>query len=272
MLGVAASRPALVSMSSNTVRVEDEHWDDDMALPVVDPANILTTESTEGKGGIPFTIDQMMAMGEMRMTNDSWMKIIMSLGDREGTVLDITADMLAYENQEALAAVRRTGHPLDVKTHHVFAALTGQSTWPTTLSVESWLRDAVINAGRPREQKAALMLWGIVVAKAVGEEAIRNVVVQTSTWYNFVEEKHTCSKGGSEGVAVVVSASAKLYKEFLWLKIVEEIEDASAQSFWDWRRVDYGCFEHGCGKCPNAGQPRMHYEMRTGCEFSDVDE
>jgi hypothetical protein len=249
------------------MKAVDQFWDDDMVLPVVNPADILTTESNVGKGGIPFAIDQMVAMGEMRMTNDSWMKIIRSLGDREGTVYDMTADLLGYEDQEALSAVRRPESPLDVKTHHVFTALTGQSTWPTTLSVEYWLREAVMTAGRPREQKAALMLWGIVVAKAVGEEAIRDVVATTASWYNFHEEDAVCSKGGSEGVAFIVSASARLYREYLWLKVLEEIEDASAQAFWDWRRVVYGCYRHGCGKCPGAGKPRMHYEMRTGCEL-----
>jgi|ERR1700761_795735 len=263
MLG-AAARPALVTLMQGpgNVTAADEFWDDDMALPVVSPAEILTLG---GKvESVRFTVDQMITIGEMRTTNDSWLKILMSLRDREGTVLDVTREMLEYEDQESLRSVRHG--VLDVYTSHVFCALHGTSTWPTTLSVESWLRDCLMSNDRGRSQKAALILWCIVVSRAVGEEAIRDVVRAVHEWFSFSEFDAACSRGGTECSAKIALVEARLYKEHLWVKVLSNVERASADAFWDWRRADLACHVHGCGLCPNAGKPRMEYVMRAGCK------
>src|ERR1700761_7046945 len=121
-------------------------------------------------------------------------------------------------------------------------------------------------AGRGRSQKAALILWCIVVSRAVGEEAIRDVVRAVHEWFSFSEFDAACSRGGTECSAKIALVEARLYKEHLWVKVLSNVERASADAFWDWRRADLACHVHGCGLCPNAGKPRMEYVMRAGCK------
>jgi hypothetical protein len=268
----AAARPALVTMSqapAGSLRAVDDFWDDDVQLPVVDPESILKVEKGSNCELPRFNVDTMVAMSEMKMVNSVWVKLLMSLNEREGTVLDVTPTLLGYEDQEALTRVRKG--VLDVKTSHVFCAVSGTSTWPTTLAVESWLRDVLVSMGRGRSQTAALKLWSIVLSRAVGEEAIRDVIRATNEWNSFDVYDASCSRGGTGGSAHIAFAEAKLYKEYLWLNVLSCVEQASADSLWDWRRSELACHVHGCGKCENAGKPRIVYVMRCGCKWSGFD-
>ena len=244
----------------------DECWDDDLELPIVDPSTMLTLGSKGEQGGARLTTTDMNTIAEMRMYRDQWVKIISSLQDREGTLLDITADMMAYEDQDALRDVRFK--PLDVRTSHMFSALSGTATWPTVLAVESWLRDCMMTTVIGRHDVNAAMLWCIVVARAVGEEGIRDVARRMNEWYSFDVKEAMCSRGGTDATATIAMNTARMYKEFLWLKVLEQVESCSVEAFWDWRRADYGCMRHGCGKCPNAGKQRLEYVIRCGCECS----
>lgn len=264
MPGIAA-RPALVTMKQGAAELQasqDEAWDDGLELPIVDPAHILTTESRNG--GVKFTIDQMVTLGEMGDINRRWIKLLQSLRDREGTLVDITADMMAYEDQAALTRVR-TG-PLDVRTQHVFCSLHGTASWPTVLAVECWLRDAILAAEKVIVQKAALTLWCLVVARAVGEEGTREVLQRAEVWYGFDVGAASCSRGGNDMVAAVALRQATGYKEFLWTKVMLAVDNASSECFWDWRRVENNCLVHGSKKCPPGGHTVQRYSMSIGGE------
>lgn len=248
------ARPALVTMRQGPaeIQVVDEGWDDEMPLPIVDPADILTVGSAPG--GVKFTVDQMMTLGSMCDVKRRWDKLMETLAEkRERTLFDITADMLAYEDEAALTRVRTD--PLEVRSEHVFMALRGAASWPTVLAVEAWLRDAVMMAEMRKEQRVALTLWCLVVAEAVGEEGIREVCSCAAKWWGYSIKDAACSGGATEMYAAIAAKRAYACEEYLWTEVLELVEESSSDCFWDWRRVQTSCRIHGNGKC-NKGSYR----------------
>lgn len=247
-MATAAARPALVALKQGYAepRPVDEGWDDDMPIPIVNPAEILTVGS--GKQAIRFNVDQMCTLAGMVDVRKRWAKLGEVLrSDREGTLFDVTANMINFEDQAALTQVR-TGE-LDVRTEHVFMALRGVAEWPTVLSVEAWLRDAIMIAERAEVQSAAVTLWCLVVAEAVGEEGIRDVFELVGCWAEHDLVKESCSGGASEMLAAVAVKMAFVRGESLWVDVMIAVDEASVECFWDWRRVEKGCRVHPNGKC-----------------------
>jgi hypothetical protein len=243
-----AFRPALVELSQGSIRpaMKEDLEVEDMDLPVVDPADILTVGQTPYQ--LRFTTDMMVVLAGSADMRRNWTKLLQSLRDREGTVVDVSSDIMAYTNQEALKAVREG--PLDVRAGHVHMVLRGQGVWPVVLSVESWLRDAVTVAETKEHQYAALTLWCLAVANVGGEEAIRNVLQHAEAWSRFDLGESACSGGGNMTIARVMVKRAFAKAEGLWTDVLLSIDRASSDVFWDWRRVDFGCRVHATGRCP----------------------
>jgi len=192
----------------------------------------------------------------------NWVKVLQSLRDREGTVVDVSSDILSYTNSEALKAVREG--PLDVRVGHVHMVLRDTASWPVVLSVESWLRDAVTMAETREHKYSALTLWSLVVANVGGEEAIRSVAQHAEAWSRFDVAECSCSGGGNMTEARVMAKRALSKYECLWADVLLAVERASVEVFWDWRRVDAGCLRHPTGGCvkrkfspllPSVGKP-----------------
>lgn len=217
----------------------------DYDIPVVDPAEIHCPGE---KPRIPFTQSQMLSLGEMRGTNDRWRQLVQSLGEREGTIYDVSGDIIGYEDQASLTEARVQA-TVDVEATMVFAALRGTASWPDTIRVECFLRDSIMVESTCRSRVAALKLWGIVVATISGPEVIRRVVEMANDWAKFKPEEAQCSDRGTDMVAHVAWRRATAYQDYLWTNVMLAVDVASADVFWDWRRVSKSCFAHSALEC-----------------------
>ena len=254
-----SSRPALVEMRQGRiypvldVGETEEGWD----IPIVDPSTLPTVG--QKPKAVPFSLDQMVTVGSMKEAHTRWAKIVQTLRDREGTVYDITGDMLSCEDQTSLTAVRE-GRIL-VYADHVFAAVRGTATWPTVLAVESWLRDALMMSEEEKIRKVAVMLWSVVTANAVGAEAIRAVVHHCEQWTGFDVRAALCGGKCTEIVSAVLKRRAYCAHDHLWTNIMLAVDRASEEAFWDWRCAPRKCWLHQEGKCGRA--ETTNYDVST---------
>lgn len=208
-------------------------------MPVVNPAEVRTLGE---KKRILFNVSQMLSLGEMRSTNDQWHKIRRELGEREGTVVDVTESILNYDDQASLREARRG--PVDVDATQVVAAMRGHAEWPDFIRVECWLRDAMVYETSAQHRAAALKLWSISVASLASPEILRAVVEGTTKWAGYDVDSAQCSGRGSDLVAQVAWKRAMLYQEWLWADVLLAVERASLEMLWDWRKVEMSCFTH----------------------------
>ena len=191
-----------------------------------------------------------MTVAGTRRVREEWVRLLGELRDREGTIVDVTADMMAFEDQRALSAVRDT--PLEVRTNHLFLVLQGLSAWPATLSVEGWLRQALASVASV-ERLAVLMLWGVVVAKAVGPEGIREVALAAESWKRLDMCKLGCSGRSDSVVAKAAHLQASAIEAAQWSRVLLAVDRASVECFWDWRRATMECCVHPKIDCPHHG-------------------
>ena len=262
--GSATKRPALVTMKQGRAEPQpaDGGWDEELSMPVVNPAEILTLDTKPSD--YLLTTDRMVMTSQRSVVTKRWAKLYEELsGDREGTVYDPTADIIAYEDQESLKEVRM-GY-LEVMVDHLMAAINGTGTWPTVLAVESWLRDAVMMSERVTEKKASVQLWVIVVAEVAGAEAIREVIHCMGRFSMFRMEREACSGKSTHMYARAATKRALAIGELLWADVMLAVESVSADVFWDWRRADVGCFVHGSMNCSREPYPRRYPKFMGGC-------
>lgn len=220
----------------------------DFDIPVVDPAEL--SHAGERKV-IPFSVSQMVALGEMRGTNDQWRVLLSALRAREGTVVDIGEELLMYEDQASLKEARQG--PLDgVEARHVMAAMRGVADWPTVVRVEAWLRDGIMLEQTARHRASAIRLWCLCVARVASPEAVRGVVEATTEWATYDLKDAQCSGRGSDLIANVAWKRAMLYNEWLWTGVMFAVERGSYEAFWDWRKVDKACFTHPGLECKHG--------------------
>lgn len=224
----------------------------DFEVPVVDPAELSLPGE---KKAIPFTVSQMVSLGEMRGTNDQWAKLVQTLGDREGTVVDITEDIMGYHDQASLTEAKQG--PVMLEAPDVFAALRGQASWPTLIRVECWLRDVIQVEQIARHRVAALKLWSICIAMVGGPEALREVVGATTDFVRYDIKEAQCSGRGSDMVATVAWKRAMLYNEWLWTGVMMSVERMSRDVLWDWRKVDRSCYTHVKLDCAVVGEREL---------------
>ena len=232
-------------------------------LPVVDPATILRV----GDPCPPLTVQYAVCQSQARDTNDRWVQLLQSLGAREGTVLDVTGEMLAYEDYAALTRVR-TG-ALDVRTAHLYSSLVGKAGWPTVLAVESWLRDGVAAERDNLTRLALAKLWCCVLAQAAGEEAVRSVAVKLESWWGFDVQHASCSGRSSYMIDRVSRVRALLVKESMWTEVQLALEEASNDVLWDWRRVDLSCSVHPSLECEKIGWWKGDLVLQTEATCDD---
>lgn len=218
----------------------------DFEIPVVDPAEISVPGERKV---IMFTTSQMMSLGEMRGTNDRWRQLVEALKSREGTIKDVSHDIL--ENGDPVELIEARQGPLDVDVEMVFSVLRGRASWAELIRVECWLRDAVMMEQSARGRAAAVKLWAIALASYVGEEAIRQVVEKVGGWVVFKPEDEQCSGGGTDMVAQVAWRRAMSYHDYLWTAVMLAVDVASAEVLWDWRRSEHSCFTHSKLDCPD---------------------
>lgn len=267
-MGVERRRPVLADIThgrnlalKRSMACEEADFD----IPVVDPAELSKLGE---KKTVPFSVSQMVALGEMRGTNDQWRKLVQTLSDREGTVIDVTEDILGYHDQASLTEARQVH--ADIEATHVCAALRGNASWPTFVRVESWLRDGIMAEQVPRHRAAALRLWSICLASVAGPEALRKVVEATTEWVTYDVKDAQCSGRGSDMIATVAWKRALLYSDWLWTGVMFAVDRASAEVLWDWRKTERACYTHAHVDCPNGlggkeGMEEMpHQDMVPG--------
>ena len=216
----------------------------DFDLPVVDPAELSVPGD---KKPIPFTTSQMVALAEMRGANDEWRKLVQELSGREGTMVDVSEDILGYEDQASLREAREG--PLRVEATHVMAALRGHASWPAFVGVECWLRDAIQVEQTTRHRVAAVKLWCLCIAKVSSPEAARWVVEATVNWAAYNVDDAQCSGKGSDMVATVAWKRAMMYKEWMWTVVMLASDRMSSEVLWDWRKFDRSCHTHAKLEC-----------------------
>jgi len=242
-------RPALIEMKQP--RAAPSQFgvvDEDDELPIVDPATLLK----KGDQCPALTSHQVCLLSATTIVNNRWQDLLRSLADREGTILDVTADMLAYEDQTMLKKVR-SGGVLDVRVPHLYQSLHGNAPWPTVLAVESWLRDGVMAAGDEESRLSHVKMWCLVVGSAVGEEAVRSVALSLEGWYAFDKHDAACSGRSNEMIAKVSYIRSRLCHEYMWTQVMLSLEKASGEVFWDWRRTEKHCFVHTKLQCEKKG-------------------
>lgn len=258
-------RPALAEMTQPRAAPKQfGEVDDDDVLPVVDPATLLK----KGDPCPPLTTHQANLMAEVGITNERWLKLLTSLAHREGTVFDITADMLAYEDQGMLTKVREGGM-LDVRVIHLHQCVDGSATWPVVLAVEYWLREGVMMAADEVTRMAHVKLWCLVTAMAVGEEAVRGVALALEGWYTFDKYDAACSGKSNEMIAKVSMMRSRLCYEYMWSQVMLSLERASGQVFWDWRRTEQKCWVHEGLECEKHGWTSADLVLPRPAEESD---
>ena len=257
-------RPALVSMKQGRVapveKLDIEF--DDADLPVVDPASILRVG--ENPANLSFTTDMMELLSDSADVNKRWLQLLQSLRDREGTVEDVTAEFLAYEDQEMLR-LAKTGI-LDVKAIHVHTSVRQRVAPPITVCVESWLRDAVTVADRRSTKLAAVKLWCLHMANATGGEAIRDVLRRMEIWTSFDVTAASCSGQGNSSTAATAVKRAFAYYDNIWADVIMAVDVCSLDILWDWRRSEKECRMHPGGKCPGRrSRPTLPPVARSTC-------
>jgi hypothetical protein len=239
--------------------------EEDFDIPIVDPAEIGVIGERKV---IPFSVSQMVTMGEMRSVKESFEKLVQCLNDREGTIVDVTEDILGYHDQVSLTEARQIHE--EIECHHVGAAVRGEASWPTLIRVESWLRDGIQMEDVPRNRAAAIRLWCLSMAVVAGPESVRKVVEATTEWVKYDLRDAQCSGGGSDMIARVAWKRAMLYSDWLWTGVMFAVDRASSDVLWDWRRTDRACYTHACARCPNGlggknGMDEMpHHSMMAG--------
>jgi hypothetical protein len=226
--------------------------EEDFDIPVVSPAEISLLGE---KKVIPFSVSQMQVMGEMRSVKDHFANLVQTLSAREGTVVDVTSDILAYHDHASLTEARQ-GLP-QIESYHVGAAVRGDADWPTVIRVECWLRDSIQAEQGSRNRMAAIRLWCLCVASFAGPESVRKVVEATIDWGTYSLKDAQCSGGGSDMVATVAWKRAMLYADWMWTVVMLHVDRSSEEALWDWRRVDKACYTHAGARCPGTMMGKM---------------
>ncbi len=217
-------------------------------ISVVNP--VLRTANPSRGDYPPLTVEMVNKLASSTELENQWLKALESLAHREGTVLDITEDVLGYSDQSELTAVREG--VLDVRCSDLFLALERQATWPAVLSLESFLRDGAVAAVNTKTRLGMVKVWCVVVAMNAGEEVIRPVALALELWFGLDVRSLSCSGNGTESIAMVAGMRARAYCEYLWSCVLLAVEEQSNEAFWDWRRTGRLCHVHATARCPTS--------------------
>lgn len=253
-LDMAESRTSLGPLRQGRASPVSSDIDELDDIPVVNPA--LLTGRVNREDLPMLTVDMVKLVSSSTEFENRWANLLRSLAQREGTVFDITAEMMGYGDQAALTAIRKS--KLDVRSNDLVVALADRAEWPILLMVESYLRDGAVVAVDRGTRLAFVKMWCAVVATNVGEEAIRAVALALELWFGFDVRGASCSGNGTEGIAMVSGLRCRAYHEYLWSNVLLALERQSNDVYWDWRRVSGLCHVHITGRCPKSTWPGEH--------------